>query len=232
MKKYLLSLSLLFIGMFSASAQFKYNMFAATLNVGANRANMDAGYGDVNFSIGFSGDVHITPFTFLSLNVNDGKFSKNKPDQYGRGFEADFTSFNSTVNMSLGEILRPWWKETYGFWNNLYLGAGIGVVKSKMNDFNYITNDGGGKFPSIGGVKYSGTNVIIPLNAGLNIKFVEYGDETPIELNVNYQHNIALTDNIDGYNPRYDNKYSDSFGLLTLGLRVNFGPQRTYYSWR
>ncbi|POY34917.1 hypothetical protein C3K47_17595 [Solitalea longa] len=230
MKKYLLLLVLFTITCFSASAQFRYNRFSATISAGASRANMDAANGDVNFNLGLSAEYHFTPFTNFSLNYNDGKFSKMTPDLYGRAFVSDYSTISGSVNMSIGEIIHPWWKETHGFWNNIYFGAGIGMVSSKMNEYNNITVDGG--FSPIGAAKYSGTNAFIPINAGINFKFNEFGLETPIEINMNMQHCIGLTDNIDGYNPSFDNKYSDAFDILTIGLRYTFGPEKVYYSWR
>ncbi|MCO4292103.1 hypothetical protein NF867_04410 [Solitalea sp. MAHUQ-68] len=230
MKKYFLLLVLFTISYFSASAQFRYNRFSATLSAGASRANMDAANGDVNFNLGLSAECHFTPFTYFSLNYNDGKFSKMSPDQYGRAFVSDYSTFSGSINMSLGEIIHPWWKETYGFWNNIYFGAGLGIVSSKMNEYNNIAMDY--QHPDMGGAKYSGTNAFIPINTGINFKFTEYGLETPIEINLNMQHCIGLTDNIDGYNPKFDNKYSDAFDIVTIGLRYTFGPEKVYYMWR
>lgn len=237
MKKYIFSFCLLAITCFSATAQFNYKPFSVTLNTGAGFAFMDANSPDINVNIGLSGDFHFSPFTYLSIGVNNGKFSKKTPDTYGRGFESNLTAFSGTINMSLGEITQPNWKFTRGFFDNIYVGTGLGVVRSSMSDFNLIAPDGSvPKAPGvkkIGGVKYSGTNIIIPVNVGANIKFFDsFKELKPVSLNVNYQYNFSFSDNIDGYNPSYDNKFSDAFGVLTIGVRYSFGSAQNYSSYR
>lgn len=234
MKKYIFSGCLFIITCFSAKAQFNYRNFSATLNAGAGRGYMDAADEDFNVNLGISAEYNFSPFSYFSLGVNNGKFSKSVPDQYGRGFESNLTTVTGMINMSFGEITQPNWKYTRGFFDNIYVGAGIGVVQSKMKDFNNVGIQGRPGYPApIGGVKYSGTNLIIPINVGLNVKFFDsFKELKPVSLNINYQHNFSLTDNIDGYSPTYDNKFSDAFSIFTIGLRYSFGSDQNYSSYR
>lgn len=236
MKKYIFSFCLLIISCLSVQAQFNYRPFSLTVNAGGGYAFMDAQDPDVNVNIGISGDFHFSPFTYLSVGINNGKFSKSVPDKYGRGFESNLTAFSGIINMSLGEITQPNWKHTRGFFDNIYVGAGIGVVRSSMSSFNRLTLDAppySGIKRYVGGVKYSGTNIIIPVNIGANIKFFDSFKETkPLSLNINYQYNFSFTDNVDGYDPIYKNNSKDTFGIFTLGLRYSFGSPLNYSSYR
>ncbi|AFD08015.1 hypothetical protein [Solitalea canadensis] len=231
MKKYIFSFCLFIITCLSAQAQFNYRPFSVTLNTGAGFAFMDANQPDVNVNIGLSGDFHFSPFTYLSVGVNNGKFSRKSPDQYGRGFESNLTSFSGIINISLGEITQPNWKYTRGLFDNTYVGVGVGVVRSSMSNFNLVAPDG--KFGRVGGVKYAGTNIFIPVNIGANIKFFDsFKELKPLSLNINYQYDFTFTENIDGYNPSFDNKFSDAFGILTFGVRYSFGSSQNYSSYR
>ncbi|MCO4294331.1 hypothetical protein NF867_15825 [Solitalea sp. MAHUQ-68] len=240
-KVILLLLIFVFVGK-KGNAQMSEHKLSLGVNIGYSKAFMDTQQSDVNLSFGGSADMYISPYIFLSGNFHHGKFSQLNPDKYGRGFSTVFNQLNASVNLKSGMFFKPDFRSAYLPWYHVYVGVGVGAVITQMNEANLAAPDAN---QLIGGVRLNQQAFVLPINVGVNFNILGFNYDTPFSINLNYQHNLSFNDNLDGYNPTFDNKYKDAFGVATIGFRYNFlqrafvaknkpvnpAPQQAQYVW-
>ncbi|POY34916.1 hypothetical protein C3K47_17585 [Solitalea longa] len=242
MKKALLIVFMLALLVKNGKAQMTEHKLSLGVNIGYSKAFMDTQQSDVNLAFGGSAEMYISPYIFVSGNFNHGKLSQLNPDKYGRGFNTLFNQFNASVNIKSGIFFKPDFRSAYLPWYHIYLGIGAGAIVTQTNNANLVAPDAS---QSIGGVLLKQQAVLLPINLGIDFNLLGLNYDTPYSINLNYQHNLSFNDNLDGYNPAFDNKYKDAFGVITIGFRYNFlqrafvaknkegkaAPQQVQYVW-
>ncbi|HIX53406.1 MAG TPA: outer membrane beta-barrel protein [Candidatus Sphingobacterium stercoripullorum] len=218
----------LFVVMFVCVSQLSMAQFNRHLNIGAgggvNHSYTDFKTNQSNFSGHLDVDYLITPFISVGVHGQKGKLegdSKGWDTQVG--FQNDYTAFNANAKLRLGQFLAL--SSDYNneilmddFFNhllsNIYIGSGVGFIKNNIDlDHNALPQDL--QDPAILGDKKS-TEFIIPINFGIDIPLGGQPGKAQWAVNLNYQHNISSSDNIDGL----INRKNDHFSYLSLGVRV------------
>ena len=214
--------TLLLLAPFIASAQVLDKGFTAGVHLGAPQGFTDVTESDVNGSFGAVVQYNITPFAFGNLEYSNGRLGREELDIYGKSYENNFNRITATANVSLGQFLKPENSIAHYMLYNIYAGTGIGMIMSNISEPNALTSD------NFGGITYKGTDFTVPVNLGFHFKISTYlYHDSPINFNVNLQHNFAFTEMLDGYDPtNSDNKTKDAFTVLNVGMKYSFASKR------
>ncbi len=168
-------------------------------------------------------DNNITPFTSFGLEAQYGGMEGGeKPD--GKIFKLysknTFFAINLNARVSLGQFRKIAKSKFQRGINGLYIGTGIGVVSSQVKDM--IRDDPRTGQP-LNSTQLNATQMLVPVNIGINIELPKFIGLYNTMFNINYQHNFVFGDYLDGYNLAVGNKYKDAYGFLSVALRYNFG---------
>jgi hypothetical protein len=201
----------------STQAQVNKQGFSASANIGGNLGFTDVKGSDVNLTYGGGVNYFISPFMGIKAEFNHGRLSRKLADRNFKAYINNYNYLTSTVNVALGQLLKPNEKVAHYMLYNIYMGTGIGVIASNISEPNSFTPD------NLGGITYKGTDFTLPVNLGVDFKFLGfYYSKSPLSFNLNYQHSFAFTEMLDGYDPPNDNNTKDSFGNLSFGLKYQF----------
>ncbi|WP_026897762.1 outer membrane beta-barrel protein [Daejeonella oryzae] len=205
----------------NASAQINKPGFSASVNLGGNQAFTDVDGSDLNITFGAGLNYYVTPFLGIKTEVSHGNLSRKLLDRNYKNFNNTYNYLNSTVNVALGQFLKPSEKVAHYMLYNLYMGTGLGLISSNIKEPNNVTPD------NQGGVTYKGTDITVPVNIGVDFKFLGfYYTKSPLSFNLNYQHSFAFTEMLDGYDPPTGNNSKDSFGNFTAGVKYQFSAKK------
>jgi len=203
-----------------------YAQFSKNLSVGAGAGGTTL-FGDLRYiPVGYAGhldvDYLISPFISVGVNAQSGKLSAN--DSYGRDSENKYKAVNGNIKVRAGQFFVK--TENYSYYMlsnkglssylaNIYLGAGLGFLKNNVE----------AQWPDINGTSDNltyenhSTELIVPLNVGIDIPFGSslYGPTWAI--NLNYQHSFASSDNLDGFVSPYSS-HNDQYSYWSLAVKV------------
>ncbi|WP_207429608.1 hypothetical protein [Pedobacter sp. SYSU D00535] len=226
MKKTLL-LVLLSITSTLGFAQYNFYKFSATAGVGGTSF-----YGDMATKPSYAGNVNldfnITPFSTLGVEVVKGQFDSN-PDVHLRQFTNSFLAYNINGKLTLGQVVDFESSNFLYAIRNLYLGVGVGMIKNKHTSIvRTKTNPDGNPYTFPG--ESDGSSMYVPVNLGYKFMIQDRFGFNRYQVQLNYQFNTAMKDNLDGYqDPLYlGNKFKDFYSVFTLGLGISFGPEGLY----
>ena len=201
------------------NGQVLFPGFSAGVHLGATKPFTDVTDSDVGASFGAIAQYNFTSFAFAGLEYSAGILGRKELDLYGKSFKNKYNRLAATGNVALGQFLFPDDNIAHYLLYNMYVGTGIGVIMNNISEPNALTPDG------FGGITYKGAALSIPVNLGFNFKFTTYlYPDSPLNFSVNLQHNFAMSEMIDGYDPNNsDNKMRDSFTTLNVGMKYNLG---------
>ncbi|WP_255431196.1 hypothetical protein [Pedobacter sp. N36a] len=175
-----------------------------------------AGYGVI--------DYYFSPFISAGLEGQVGQINGGdvKTDAAGRQFINSYKAFNLNTKFGLGTLIDF---RQGGFTNTikgLYLGAGIGAV---MNSVNNVRNSSAEQENPYPGTDKS-TDLVVPINLGINFYFPDRSGYCRYILNFNYQSSLTLGEGLDGYDNssvNFKTGNADIYTYFSLGMRYQFG---------
>jgi len=209
-----------------ASNYFKLNPFpkyGVFLNGGITMPYTDikkptkAGY-----IIGVEGQYKVLYYLDLALDLQTGKLSAGETDANPANAKQKFDNslFNALViaRFSPLKLMKDIkFNSALYYFGNLYIGAGIGIVSSKV-EANLFTNP---NYKYIG--NYSGIDAVIPVEAGITLPVAQFRNLQQLKLNVNYRFNFVMGDKLDGYiTPSTVNSNNDVYNTFTIGVGYCF----------
>lgn len=214
-----------------ASAQYNFYRLSVGLNVGATHALADVQKIIPKPSIILSGDYHITPFTLAGIEIQKGNISGGDSiaDPHLRYFNNSYLSVILNGKVQLGQFVDFESSNLLYAIRGFYVGTGVGMVQNNMADIvRYKPKSGTPpyKFPGL----EKSTNLFIPINTGISFNVVDKWRFTKFIFSFNYQSNIMLGEDIDGYNdPKSIFKNGrDFWGVASVGVKYCFGPEGLY----
>ena len=233
MKNTVLLMFSLFLGM-ATFAQGDFHKLSVGVGFGATIGFADlkekgqslGGYGEFTY--------YLTPFILTSLEAQVGKVKGGDvtTDPHSRAFSNDYKALSINVKAGLGQFIDYSVNDVARFFKGVYLGVGLGAIN---NNLGYVVRykpntqlaypPNGYQFPG----KDQSTNLLLPINLGINFSFPNYYGEARYVLNFNYQANYTFGEGLDGYNDPIDlfsNSAPDIYVLFSIGLKYNFGPTR------
>ena len=171
-------------------------------------------------------DYNFSPYFSIGLQGQIGSLAEGNRDIYSSSLglysETKFKAANINVRAALGLLLPKPENRLQDFIHNIYIGAGAGWVSSKIDNIvtTYATlNDQ----PISGTVTYETSELIIPVNAGVDMDLPVYG----LGINLNLQYNFTRSEALDGYDFFIGaNKHSDGYGMASISLKYYFGRMR------
>lgn len=133
-----------------------------------------------------------------------------------RKFSSAFNSFSLRGQYQVGRLLFESDSRIINSFRNFYAGAGIGVVdidikpedirRSSVNYPEFYT----------GGVNQS-LSLFLPLRMGYEIKLKNKFKETLAKVDLAYQYNVGLSDDLDGFR---SGEFNDNFSQIVLGIKI------------
>jgi hypothetical protein len=225
-------LSLLFY--INAAAQSNFYKISAGGGFGLTQSFADlkkhsfgmAGYGLV--------DYYFTPFISAGIEGQMGEINggNKKTDINLREFINSYKAFTINGKIALGELIDYQKGEFSNSIKGLYIGTGFGLV---MNDVNRVRKEPVDPDvpvtdpPAPGKIwpgKDKSTNLLFPLNVGINFYFPDRSGYTRYILNFNYQSNLTIGEGLDGYDESsrtFKSGAPDIYTYFSVGLRYQFG---------
>ena len=105
----------------------------------------------------------------------------------------------------------------YHYVSNIYVAGGAGIMRSNT-EINYLSSN---VFHFQG--NYQGTDVLFPVEAGIEIPIYPASKKGGVSLNLGYRTLYFLTDKMDGYDPNLpSNKSKDRYNAFIAGLNYRF----------
>lgn len=213
--------------------------FTARAQLGYDYAKYDVG-GAVGLNRAVSTDVtnalKTTPSAHFNLTYNhtpfvnyvfEGQFGRLKAGSIssvsGRMFENHFTAFALKVQLQAGEIIDYSQSPVANGFKNLYLSTGIGYlinhVVEKTDDKRIppdktLPGDNNSQVP------------FIPIRIGYEFKIFNEYNEPSFKIDLGYQYNYLLNDNLDGYDT--GKSHHDTFSQFTIGVKFAIGGVTSY----
>jgi len=177
---------------------------------------------NTGYIIGIEGQYKVLYYLDLVLGLQTGKLSAGEADANPANAKPKFDNqiFNAIVAarfspLKLVKDIK--FNSALYYFGNLYVGAGIGIVSSKVEanifpvaNYKYIGN-------------YSGMDAVIPVEAGITLPVAQFRNQQQLKLNLNYRVNFAMGDKLDGYiTPNTVNFSNDAYNTLTIGVGYCF----------
>ncbi len=175
-----------------------------------------------SYAIGIQGLYKATYFLDALLDFQVGKMTAGiqpttqKPKRMQ--FENQIFSVSLVGHVSPLKFMNNiYYNSALYYLSNIYVGTGLGIVKSKVNA-NLFTDP---NFEYIG--NYEGTDLMLPIDFGINLPMFEMKKNQKLSLSVNYRFCFVMGDKIDGYiTPKTINEKNDVINLFNVGIGYNF----------
>lgn len=224
MKQILVSLSALLLWL-NTSAQTNFHKMTIGAGAGVTQSFTDVAKHDYGLAAYGAFDYYFTPFLSLGLEGQMGEINGGDyyTDRYNRQFINSYKTFALNGKVYLGSLIDYQRSSFANAIKGLYAGAGVGVVMNKMR---FIVREKpeapGNVFPG----KNSSKDLLVPLNLGIAFNFMDRYGYYKYGLNFNYQANITLGEDLDGYDDSslaFKTGNPDIYTYFSIGLKYHFG---------
>ena len=211
--------------------------------IGYDFAQYDMGFGvAANKVYGDAETVKTTPSAYLNFTYNQtpfvnyiAEFQAGKLEggdissQSGRTFKNSYTALVFRVQLQAGEFIDYSNSTIKDVFKNVYLSTGFGYV---INDIR----DGNRESKVLLGYTTPGEDksneLYIPTRIGYEFKVFNKYDQPSFKIDIGYQLNFDLSDNLDSFTPVDANgKHigsNDRFSQITLGFKLALGGVTSY----
>jgi hypothetical protein len=209
-----------------SKAQIGYDY--AKYDLGASVA-FNSFYGDTQTpistkAINFNFSYNQTAFINYIVEAQIGKLAggdANK-DLLGRQFATDYHYFAFRVQVQAGEIIDYSQSPILNAFKNLYVGTGVGTIYNNITSINRYSILMPGYYTP-GDDKSQ--EIFIPARVGYEIKIFNKYSRPDFKIDIGYQYNFILGDDLDGFKAGYHN---DSYGQFTIGAKFSIGGVTSY----
>jgi len=204
--------------------------------VGYNYAQWDVGigggydkvYGDAQTIVGtasahFSINYNSSPYLNYIFEVQAGQLKGGNAlkDTTGRQFANSFTAFMFRAQLQAGELIDYSQSSFANGLKNLYISSGVGYIVNHLTTNRYSY-----KIP---GYYTPGTNnsneILIPVRFGYEFKVYNAYNEPSFKVDLGYQYNFIMGDELDGFKA---GKSNDSYSQICLGVKFAIGGVTSY----
>lgn len=212
---------------FMAKAQLGYNF--AQYEVGT-AIGLDKVYGDAETvtttqSIHFNFTYNPTPFTNFVFEAQLGKLRGGDSVQTksGRYFNNDFSAFIFRGQLQLGEIMDYSRSPFKNALKNLYVSAGIGLVRNHITQVSRTSEKVPGYFTD---GEDKSREPFLPLRIGYEFKLFNRYSQPSAKIDLAYGYNYVFGDNLDGFTA---GTKKDAYSQITLGVKFAIGSADISY---
>ncbi|GAA4330473.1 hypothetical protein GCM10023149_35680 [Mucilaginibacter gynuensis] len=207
-----------------AQIGFNYDQYDLGFAINANQVFSDAEKttttvsGTVNFTF------NATPYTNFAFEFQAGKLKGGDSVKYasGRQFENNYKAVVFRGQLQAGEFIDYSQSQIANFLKNVYVSSGLGMTFNSISKISRTS-------PQIPGYYSPGENVskvlFIPLRVGYEFKVFNQYDIPTFKVDLAYQYNLMMGDNLDGYDAGQRN---DTMGQIVLGMKFSLGGTTSY----
>lgn len=234
LEKILFCISLQLLGL-AGFGQSNYYKLTAGAGFGATRAYADlnektysySGYAELNWNL--------TRFVSAGIELQMGRLKGGNinTNPHNREFVNDFKAITFNVKGALGELVDYSQSGLLNAMKGLYAGIGLGAIRNNMANVVRYKPNTEAQYPPLG-YRFPGedqsTNLLMPVNVGLNFFINDGFGDARYVFNFNYQTNFTFGEGLDGYNDptgAFENDAPDIYTVLSIGVKYNFGPSRS-----
>jgi hypothetical protein len=225
LKQLILTLGICFIALF-AKAQLGYNyaQYDAGLGVALNYAYTDAETRKATPAVHLNFTYNHTPFLNYIAEVQFGRLAGGDSVNTlsGRQFKNNYSAATFRAQVQAGELIDYSNSFFFNALKNIYLSAGVGVIYNNMDVINrtslYIPD-----YTSNG--RNTSSEFFIPLKAGYEFKLFNSYDEPTVKIDLGYQYNYILGDQLDGIEA---GKRKDMYMQFVIGFKFAIGGFTSY----
>ena len=142
-------------------------------------------------------------------------------DSSGRQFSNSYTAFLFRAQLQAGELIDYSQSQFANAMKNLYLSSGVGYIVNSVtaNRYSYLVP--GYYTPG----QNSSNEIFIPVRIGYEFKVFNQYSNPSFKIDVAYQLNFVLGDELDGYKAGTSN---DKFSQISVGVKFGFGALTSY----
>jgi hypothetical protein len=225
LKKLILTLSIC-LTVFFAKAQLGYNyaQYDAGLAAALNYAYTDAETIKGTPAVHLNFTYNHTPFLNYIAEVQVGRLAGGNAvaTLSGREFKNNYTAVSFRAQVQAGELIDYADSRFFNALKNIYVSGGLGVIYNNMDYINrsslYIPD-----FTATG--RNSSSEVFIPIKAGYEFKIFNSYDEPAVKVDLGYQYNYVLGDQLDGIKA---GTRKDMYMQFVLGFKFAVGGFTSY----
>jgi len=207
-----------------AQLGYDYNQFDVGFGGSADQVYGDAETIKVTPSVHFNLNYNQTPFINYLLDINVGKLEGGNElkDSSGRQFSNSFTAITFRMQLQAGELIDYSQSPFANAFKNLYVSTGLGYIVNKVtaNRYSLLIPD----FYTPG--EDNSTELFVPFRIGYEFKLFNQLNEPSVKIDLAYQYNLVLGDELDGYAA---GKSNDKFTQICLGIKFAIGGGVTSY---
>lgn len=140
----------------------------------------------------------------------------------GRQFVNNYTALVFRGQLQAGELYDYSDSQIANAFKNFYISSGVGIIYNNMASINrnslYIPD-----YTSTGLDKSS--EIFIPAKFGYEFKIFNVYDEPTFKIDIGYQYNFVLGDQIDGMKT---GQFRDTFSQFVVGVKFAIGGVTSY----
>ena len=226
LSKKLLLITLICLGAFTAKAQlgYEYGEYDVGFAGGANTVVGDAETTIRTKSAHINFTYNPSPFINYVLEAQTGDlrggdaFTTNT----GRQFTNNYVAVFLRGQVQAGEFMDYSQSRIKNALKNLYFSTGVGYMVNKMTSINresVLTP--GYTTPGLD----NSNSIIIPARIGYEFKIFNSHNQPMIKIDLGYQMNFSMDDNLDGFTAGLER---DKFAQITLGVKFSVGSINSY----
>lgn len=207
-----------------AQLGFNYAQYEFGVSGSSNQAYTDAE------TIKSTGSLHLnftynqTPFVNFLFEFQLGHLAGGDSVNTlsSRQFANNYTALVFRTQLQAGELYDYSTSQMANAFKNLYVSTGVGTIYNHISVINrtskYIPN-----FTATG--LNNSQEIFIPLKIGYEFKIFNSYGEPSFKIDVGYQHNFTLGDELDGMKA---GAHNDSFSQLVFGFKFALGGVTSY----
>jgi len=210
---------------FISKAQLGYTFSQYDVGVSGsiNSVNGDTQTKTSTSSVNFSFGYNQSPFVNYVFEVQAGSLAGGNEykDSTGRQFSNSFVSFIFRGQIQAGELIDYSQSPFANAMKNFYVSTGVGMVVNHLttNRYSYL-------IPGLYTPGEDNSNeIFIPARIGYEFKiFNQYG-EPSVKIDLAYEYNFVLGDELDGFKVGNNN---DAYSQLSLGVKFAIFSKTSY----
>jgi len=203
---------------FAANAQVGYNymQYDFGLMAGTNTAHTDFQIPRTTYSFGATFTYNYTPYLNYIAEFQTGSIKADTLVEIpGYNFINNYTSITFRAQLQAGELIDYSQSKLYNALKNFYVSAGVGIIYSDLQVFNYDLLESETK----------SSNIFIPFKIGYEAKLFNSYNEPWAKIDVGYQLFYFMSDNLDGFTSGH---YNDAYTQFSVGVKFGIGGRTSY----
>lgn len=212
--------------------------FLAKAQVGFDYAQYDVGFAagidqasssDVQTlkttpSINLNFTYNQSPYLNYVFNVEVGRLKGGSPNTTTqRQFENHFSAYTFRVQVQAGELIDYSQSAIANAFKNLYLSSGLGYINNNVvfRTDDVLLLDEGKVLP----YEPKTNEIFIPIRLGYEFKFFNSYNQPAVKIDLGYQYNFIMGDQLDAY---VAGAHNDAYSQITLGFKFAIGGVTSY----